>query len=600
MKIINEHIEHFTRGSENKLDTLGIGKRKAIEFWMDEHGFGEENYTIQDDLSILLDFKDMSIWDFIEYIEAPNEPIPSFIKFNYSPDSLMFISSINHNLKDFKYSLEHGAEIYDLIMDNMMGNKFYEGIKYLLKKYNKEELPLGYYNRLKDYLKISNISESFTRDSNNKLESIGVGKRKMIEKWLENNGLSNFDYTINDVNKIIPNFNSLIFTDFINLLRKHKPLPSFIKIYLTGFARFLTSVYMKDIEEFKKSIPKEELIDELVFNKILTNNFVDAMKYLIDNQKKYIIPQNYIIKMKDTLSKQNIDESFTRESKDKLTIMGIGKINLIKTWLERCGIEKYIINNDLTITVNGNVNLDSFKFGNFPDYIQFRDVYGWFDINSDKMTSLRGCPSYVQDFFSCSNNYLESLDFAPKNINGSFYCAYNYKISKDDIEEYLQKINHSEKKVFEAFIKGNDKLATLGVGKPGMITNWLRERGAEQVKIHDDGTIDVKCKNMWLYPFDPGNPADGNLPDYIKFGKIDGSFFCENSGLTSLKGFPYEIDGDFDIQDNEKLRSLKGLPKKINGEFYCGNIDMSRTEIDKYMFDNKIEVTGDIYYTHIN
>ena len=50
----------------------------------------------------------------------------------------------------------------------------------------------------------------------------------------------------------------------------------------------------------------------------------------------------------------------------------------IKEWLREHNVRKCTINDDLTIDVNGDVDLTQFNFANFPDYIQFGVVKGFF------------------------------------------------------------------------------------------------------------------------------------------------------------------------------------------------------------------------------
>lgn len=45
-------------------------------------------------------------------------------------------------------------------------------------------------------------------------------------------------------------------------------------------------------------------------------------------------------------------------------------------------------------------------------------VNGWFDCRDcDKLTSLDGCPKYVEAYFSCANTGITSLDGCPTNVN---------------------------------------------------------------------------------------------------------------------------------------------------------------------------------------
>ena len=54
----------------------------------------------------------------------------------------------------------------------------------------------------------------------------------------------------------------------------------------------------------------------------------------------------------------------------------------------------------------------------------------------------------------------------------------------------------------------------------------------------------------------------------INFGVIKGGFYCQDLGLTSLKGAPQTVDGDFNCSYNE-LTSLEGAPQEVGGHFSC-------------------------------
>lgn len=129
-----------------------------------------------------------------------------------------------------------------------------------------------------------------------------------------------------------------------------------------------------------------------------------------------------------------IYEKFIEES-DPIADMGIGIKLKIEEWLKTYRIKNYILNDDMTIDVNGYVNLSKLLKENLPDYIQFGNITnGFFSIDECNLTSLRGVPfsinkgntAFAGDF-SCRNNKLTSLKYAPKNITGKFYCYNNAK-----------------------------------------------------------------------------------------------------------------------------------------------------------------------------
>lgn len=95
----------------------------------------------------------------------------------------------------------------------------------------------------------------------------------------------------------------------------------------------------------------------------------------------------------------------------------------IHDWLDGIGIKKYVINDNLTVDVNGGVNLTKYQMTEIP--IQFGIVTGDFFCNDNQLTSLKGCPHEVQGWFHCGNNNLTNLDYCPKIIGENLIIDFN-------------------------------------------------------------------------------------------------------------------------------------------------------------------------------
>jgi hypothetical protein len=92
---------------------------------------------------------------------------------------------------------------------------------------------------------------------------------------------------------------------------------------------------------------------------------------------------------------------------------------ILKQFCEKY-LKKYKINSDGTIDVNGNVYLDN-RLGDMEKLpVKFGKVSGDFDCSMNILTTLEGCPNYVEDFFSCDDNKLATLEHCPKYIGGDF------------------------------------------------------------------------------------------------------------------------------------------------------------------------------------
>lgn len=114
------------------------------------------------------------------------------------------------------------------------------------------------------------------------------------------------------------------------------------------------------------------------------------------------------------------------------------EINKIHNLCKRLRIERYTINDDLSIDVNEDISISGYGFTKIP--IKFNIVMGNFNCGDNKLTSLEGCPEYVTGNFECSFNELTSLDYAPKEVVGYFWCKYNPlpKEITDNPKEYVR------------------------------------------------------------------------------------------------------------------------------------------------------------------
>lgn len=83
-------------------------------------------------------------------------------------------------------------------------------------------------------------------------------------------------------------------------------------------------------------------------------------------------------------------------------------------------IKNYSINEDGSVDVNGDVEIEEWEIEKLP--LRFRNITGGFWINDNKLKSLKGCPKTVDEDFSCAGNFLVSLVGGPESVGGDFYC----------------------------------------------------------------------------------------------------------------------------------------------------------------------------------
>ena len=98
-------------------------------------------------------------------------------------------------------------------------------------------------------------------------------------------------------------------------------------------------------------------------------------------------------------------------------------ISEIRKICKEYSIRNYTINDDGSIDVDGNVDLEDKGLTELP--LNFNKVSGYFDCFDNKLTTLKGSPKYITDGFDCSDNKLTSLEFGPIEVSGDFHCDEN-------------------------------------------------------------------------------------------------------------------------------------------------------------------------------
>jgi hypothetical protein len=182
-----------------------------------------------------------------------------------------------------------------------------------------------------------------------------------------------------------------------------------------------------------------------------------------------------------------MDANFIRGLDPKVSL-GIGPVQLIKSWLESMDIENYFITRKFLIDVYDDVDLGYRQLVEFPEYINFRKITGSFICSHNDLRSLRGSPHIVRGSFHCCNNQLSSLEFGPYKVEGSYLAHSNN----------LTSLKHMPKNL-NTFSCNNNLLKSLEY-----------------------------------------------LPE-----EIHGDLYCKNNYLSSLKHLPKRINGNLVISFNK-------------------------------------------------
>lgn len=90
------------------------------------------------------------------------------------------------------------------------------------------------------------------------------------------------------------------------------------------------------------------------------------------------------------------------------------------------------------------------------------------------------------------------------------------------------------------------------------IENWLTQQGivnfeiTEDLEVNVNGNVDLYARKLTSIP--------------IRFGVVNGSFWCARNKLSSLLHAPHTVRGDFYCHNNG--RALYRCPTVVGGSFY--------------------------------
>jgi hypothetical protein len=143
--------------------------------------------------------------------------------------------------------------------------------------------------------------------------------------------------------------------------------------------------------------------------------------------------------------REYINEKF-REDSDPIVDLRVGTAHLIELWINYYSLkanidrntdfkDKCVINDDLTIDVNGSISLNGVGIFKLPYYIQFRNVEGDFMINHNNLKNLVGCPYYIRDNFYINGNPIKSLKGFPKKIGHQVIISKSCGITENQLKK---------------------------------------------------------------------------------------------------------------------------------------------------------------------
>lgn len=120
----------------------------------------------------------------------------------------------------------------------------------------------------------------------------------------------------------------------------------------------------------------------------------------------------------------------------------------IEAWLKQNGIENYTIRSDLTVDINGSVQLRSRNLDVLP--FQFGRILHHFCCAENRLVSLEGTPLEIGGNFICYKNNLENLKHSPKVIRGVFDTRWNPIKTFNNLDfEFIGSFRHRGDPIFE-------------------------------------------------------------------------------------------------------------------------------------------------------
>jgi hypothetical protein len=91
----------------------------------------------------------------------------------------------------------------------------------------------------------------------------------------------------------------------------------------------------------------------------------------------------------------------------------------VMIWLNSHNISNYEVHEDLSVDVDGEVDLYEKNLNELP--VKFNTVTGMFNCSKNNLKSLKGCPHTINLHFHCADNPLESLEYLPKKVEGYLF-----------------------------------------------------------------------------------------------------------------------------------------------------------------------------------
>lgn len=206
-------------------------------------------------------------------------------------------------------------------------------------------------------------------------------------------------------------------------------------------------------------------------------------------------------------------------------------------------IEKYTINENLSLEVEGDVSFRNHNLTHLP--LKFSTTSGDFDCSDNRLVSLEGSPTEVGGNFYCSSNELLTLKWCPIEISWNFYCSYNR----------LSNLIGCTREIGGGFNCSSNRLTTLD-GCPIEVRGDFRWHNNQISEILE---LFITPKNV--------------LPEWDEFKPVTKRVFSDSDSLKPINnGVEY-------IVNENKLRQLyiEVMGRDFQGEFKFENYKIDKS-----------------------
>jgi hypothetical protein len=207
------------------------------------------------------------------------------------------------------------------------------------------------------------------------------------------------------------------------------------------------------------------------------------------------------------------------------------------------GISNYTINDDGSVDVDGDVDLNDCELTELP--LTFNKVTGTFNCDDNKLTDLKGCPKSVGVFF-CGSNNLTDLEFSPEKVGGDFHCFGNKLTSLKGCPESIGG---------DFTCTGNNLTSLKGCPK-----NIGQNFNADGNNIIDLIETPESLKGYMKLHYNPIESVIGSEVAYIEFLRAFNTFKIIKDGVVNLKRLKYVMeifDKPINIEEILKYYKIK-------------------------------------------